>query len=84
MIGRGDPSVSKNEALPYYILITKICQRAGVEFPVNSFFLEPMGPIDASSWNQSQGKIKGALVLRRKCAVVERRANLVKVAHIQL
>ena len=76
--------MSKKRVLLHGILITKIYQRVGVEFPVNSFFLEPMGPIDASSWNQSQGKIKGALVLRRKCAVVERRANLVKVAHIQL
>ena len=57
MIVRGDPSVSKKEVLPYDILITKNFQRAGVEFSVNSFFLEPMGPIDTSSWNQSPGRI---------------------------
>ncbi|RVX02189.1 hypothetical protein CK203_025293 [Vitis vinifera] len=51
MIVRGDPIVSTNEVLPYGILITQICQRAGVVFPVNSSFLEPMGPIDTSSWN---------------------------------
>ena len=61
MIVRGDPSVSKKEVLPYDILITKNFQRAGVEFSVNSFFLEPMGPIDTSSWNQSPGRIKDAL-----------------------
>ena len=27
----------------------------GVEFPVNSFFLEPMGPIDTLSHNRIQG-----------------------------
>ncbi|KAL6318146.1 hypothetical protein AAG906_035651 [Vitis piasezkii] len=59
-------TVSKKEVIPYGILITKICQRAGVEFPVNSSFLEPMGPIDTSSWNRSQGKIKGALGSKKK------------------
>ena len=53
--------MSKNEVFPYGILITKNFQRAGVEFSVNSFFLEPMGPIDTSSWNQSPGRIKDAL-----------------------
>ncbi|RVW20082.1 hypothetical protein CK203_116502 [Vitis vinifera] len=59
-------SLSKKEVLPYGILITQICQRAGVVFPVNSPFLMPMGPIDTSSWNRRQGQIKGALVLRRR------------------
>ena len=54
MIVRGDPFVSKNEVFPCDILITKICQRAGVEFPANSLVLEPMGPINTSSWNRSQ------------------------------
>ncbi|KAL6348425.1 hypothetical protein AAG906_005733 [Vitis piasezkii] len=39
MIVRGDPIVSMKEVLPYVV------------FPVNSSFLEPMGPIDTSSWN---------------------------------
>ena len=43
--------MSKKEVLPYGILITKICQKGGVEFPINSSFLKPMGPIDTSSWN---------------------------------
>ena len=51
MIFRGDPIVSKKEVIPYGILITQICQRAGVVFPINSSFLEPMGPIYTSSWN---------------------------------
>ena len=54
MIFRGDPTVSKKEVLPYGILITQICQRVRVEFPVNSSFLEPIGPIDTSSWNRRQ------------------------------
>ena len=66
MIVRGDPSVSKKKVISYDILITKICQKAGVEFPVNSFFLEPMGPIDTSYWNRSQGQIKGALGSKKK------------------
>ena len=45
--------MSKNEVLPYGILITKIYQRAGVEFPANSSILEPMGPNDTSYWNRS-------------------------------
>ena len=53
IIVRGYPSMSKNEVLPYGILITKIYQRAGVEFPANSSILEPMGPNDTSSWNRS-------------------------------
>ncbi|RVW49722.1 hypothetical protein CK203_069980 [Vitis vinifera] len=32
MIFRGDPTVSKKEVLPFGILITQICQRAGVVF----------------------------------------------------
>ncbi|KAJ9691546.1 hypothetical protein PVL29_013658 [Vitis rotundifolia] len=66
MIVRRDPTMSKKEVLPYGILITKICQRARVEFLVNSSFLEPMGPIDSSSWNRSQGQIKGALGSKKK------------------
>ena len=66
MIVRGDPIVSTNEVLPYGILITQICQRAGVVFPVNSSFLEPMGPIDTSSWNWRQTQIKGALGFKKK------------------
>ncbi|KAL6348247.1 hypothetical protein AAG906_005539 [Vitis piasezkii] len=66
MIFRGDPTVSKKEVLPFGILITQICQRAGVVFPVNSPFLMPMGPIDTSSWNRRQGQIKGALGSKKK------------------
>ncbi|RVX08051.1 hypothetical protein CK203_014680 [Vitis vinifera] len=66
MIFRGDPTVSKKEVLPFGILITQICQRAGVVFPVNSSFLMPMGPIDTSSWNRRQGQIKGALGSKKK------------------
>lgn len=66
MIFRGDPTVSKKEVLPFGILITQICQRAGVVFPVNSHFLMPMGPIDTSSWNRRQGQIKGALGSKKK------------------
>ncbi|RVW94394.1 Copia protein [Vitis vinifera] len=61
-----DPTVSKKEVLPYDILITQICQRAGVVFLVNSHFLVPMGPIDTSSWNRRQGQIKGALGSKKK------------------
>ena len=66
MFFRGDPTVSKKEVLPFGILITQICQRAGVVFPVNSHFLMPMGPIDTSSWNRRQGQIKGALGSKKK------------------
>ncbi|RVX07498.1 hypothetical protein CK203_025266 [Vitis vinifera] len=66
MIFRGDPTVSKKEVLPYGILITQICQRARVVFPVNSPFLVPMGLIDTSSWNQRQAQIKGALGSKKK------------------
>ena len=59
--------MSKKEVLPYGILITKICQKCGVEFPVNSSFLKPMGPIDTSSWNRSQKQIEGALSSRKVC-----------------
>ena len=76
--------MSKKEVLPYDILITQICQRAGVVFLVNSHFLVPMGPIDTSSWNRRQGQIRVPLVLRRRCAIVEPRENLVKVTHIQM
>ncbi|RVW15001.1 Copia protein [Vitis vinifera] len=58
--------LSKKEVLPFGILITQICQRAGVVFPVNSPFLMPMGPIDTSSWNRRQGQIKGALGSKKK------------------
>ena len=73
MIVRGNPTVSKKEVLPYGILITKIFQRVGVEFPINSFFLEAMGPIDTSSWNRRQAQIKGALGSKKK--VCHRRAK---------
>ena len=66
MIFRGDPTVSKKEVLPYDILITQICQRVRVVFPVNSSFLVPMGPIDTSSWNRHQAQIKGALGSKKK------------------
>ncbi|KAJ9693605.1 hypothetical protein PVL29_009525 [Vitis rotundifolia] len=84
MTVRGDPSMSKKEVFPYGILITKICQRAGVEFPINSFFLEPMGLIDTSSWNQSQEQIKGALGSKKKVCCSRAKAKLVKVTRIQL
>ena len=54
MIFRGDPTVSKKEVLSYGILITQICERVGIVFPINSSFLEPMGLIDTSSWNRRQ------------------------------
>ncbi|KAJ9697392.1 hypothetical protein PVL29_009283 [Vitis rotundifolia] len=66
MIVQEDPSMSKKKVLPYDILITKICQRARVEFPINSSFLEPMGTIDVSSWNRNQGQIKGVLGSKKK------------------
>ena len=74
MIVQGYPSMSKNEVLPYGILIIKSCQRVRVEFLVNSSFLKPMGPIDTSTWNRSQGQIDGALGSRKK--VYRRRAKI--------
>ena len=65
--------MSKKEVLPYGILITKICQKDGVVFPVNSSFLEPIGLIDTSSWNRRQAQIKGALGSKKK--VCHRRAK---------
>ncbi|KAJ9686908.1 hypothetical protein PVL29_015672 [Vitis rotundifolia] len=75
MIVQGDPFVSKKEVLPYGILITKICQRVRVEFPINSFFLEPMGSIDTSSWNRSQEHNKGAFGFKKKvcCSKAKRK-----------
>ena len=58
--------MSKNEVLPYGILIIKSCQRVKDEFPINFSFLKSMGPIDTSSWNRSQGQIDGALTSRKK------------------
>ncbi|KAJ9709618.1 hypothetical protein PVL29_001215 [Vitis rotundifolia] len=66
MILNGDSLVSKKEVLSYGILITKICQMVGVEFPTNSTFLKPMGPINTLSWNRSKGQIEGALFPRKK------------------
>ena len=74
MIVRGDPSVSKKEVIPYGILITKICQRVGVEFLVNFSFLKPIGPINTSYWNRSQGQIEGALGSKKKACC--RRAKI--------
>ena len=61
MIIREDPFVSKKKVIPYGILITKICRMDGVEFLMNSSFLKPIGPINTSYWNRSQGQIEGAL-----------------------
>ena len=58
--------MSTNEVLPYGILITQICQRVGIVFPIYSYFLEPVGPIDTSSWNRHQAQIKGALGSKKK------------------
>ena len=74
MIVQGYPSMPKNEVLPYGILIIKSCQRVKDEFPINFSFLKSMGPIDTSSWNQSQGQIDGALGSRKK--VYRRRAKI--------
>ena len=51
--------------IPYGILITKICQRARVEFLANSSFLKPICSINTSFWNRSKGQIDGAIYLRK-------------------
>ena len=83
MIVQEDPTVSKKKVLPHGILITKFCQRVGVEFPINSSFLKPMGLID-NLGIEVRDRLRMLLVLRRRCAIVELRANLVKVTQIQL
>ena len=83
MIVQEDPLMSKKEVIPYGILITKICQRVGVEFPVNSSFLEPMGLID-NLGIEVKNRLRMPSVLRKRCAIVELRENLVKVTQIQL
>ena len=75
--------MSKKEVIPYGILITKICQRVGVEFPVNSSFLEPMGLID-NLGIEVKNRLRMPSVLRKRCTIVELRENLVKVNQIQL
>ena len=59
--------MSKKVVLHYGILITKICQMYfGVAFLLNVYFLKPMGPINTSSENRSNGQTKGAIYPRKK------------------
>ena len=76
--------MSKKDVLSYDILITKLCQRARVEFLVNSFFLKPMVPLIPHLGIEVRNRLRVPLVIRRRCVVVELRAKLVKVTQIQL
>ena len=76
--------MSKYEVFPYGILITKICQMVGVEFPINSSFLNQWVPLIPYIGIEVGEGLRVPLVLRKMCAIVELREKLMKVTQIQL
>lgn len=68
MISICDTKVRKKEALPFGILITNMCLKAGVDLPPSSStsIMSSMAPINHTSWNRSQGQSTQPLASKRK------------------